>query len=158
MPFQISPLFFMRLPLLAIDTDRLNSSRLAGASCKSWEIKNTVGCIQSLLRRFARRERRARGESQIDNLADMPKFIKLPSGLLLNLRLVSRVVPTVEHGTTSLTVHFSGGDIAVLTSDDATALRKRFGSNTALSSNIKTLIFWLVIVSAMLLVYAVVRR
>jgi len=96
--------------------------------------------------------------SRIDNLADMPEFIKLPSGLILNLRLVSRVVPTVEHGTTSLTVHFSGGDVAVLTSDDATALRKRLGSSTTLSSNIKALIFWLVIVSAVLLVYFSVRR
>jgi len=96
--------------------------------------------------------------ARTDNVADMPEFIKLPSGLLLNLRLVSQVVPTVEHGTTSLTVHFSGGDVAVLTSDDATALHKRLGPGTTLSSNIKALIFWLVIVSAMLLVYFSVRR
>lgn len=93
-----------------------------------------------------------------DNLADMPEFIKLPSGLILNLRLVSRVAPTVEHGITSLTVHFSGGDAAVLTSDDAAALRKRMGSGTTLPSNIKVLIFWLVIVSAVVLVYFSVRR
>jgi hypothetical protein len=60
----------------------------------------------------------------------MPEFIKLPSGLVVNLRLVSRVAPTVEHGTASLTVRFSGGDVAVLTSDDAAALRKRLGSST----------------------------
>lgn len=96
--------------------------------------------------------------ARIDNLADMSEFIKLPSGLVLNLRLVSRVVPTVEHGTTSWTVHFSGGDVAVLTSDDSAALRKRLGSSATLPSNIKVLTFWLVIVSAVLLVYFSVRR
>ncbi len=96
--------------------------------------------------------------SPIDSLADMPEFIKLPSGLVLNLRLVSRVVPTVEHGTTSLTVHFSGGDVAVLTSDDATELRKRLTSRTKLPSNVKVLVFWLILVLALVLVYVAMRR
>jgi len=92
-----------------------------------------------------------------DNLTDVPQFLRLPSGLVVNLNLISRVVPSVEQGTTNLTVHFAGGDVVILTPEDATALRRRLGSTNTFSG-VKVGAFWVVILVAMALVYLSVRR
>ncbi len=88
----------------------------------------------------------------------MPQFIRLPSGLVVNRSLITQMMSTVEHGTASVTVHFSGGDVAVLTPEDAAVLRKRLGSTTSLSSGVMIGFFWVVIIAAVALVYLSVRR
>lgn len=87
----------------------------------------------------------------------MPEFVTLPSGLVVNLMLVSRMIQTDEHGEPTLAVHFAGGDLAVLRSQDASALRKWVRSSTALSSNVKTTVFWLVILSAVAAVWMAIH-
>jgi hypothetical protein len=88
----------------------------------------------------------------------MPQFVSLPSGLVVNLALVNRMVPSDEQGEPVLTVHFSTGDFIILRSQDASALREGAGIQGAvLSSNAKTIVFWLVIVSAVVLVWVAVH-
>ncbi len=88
----------------------------------------------------------------------MSQFISLPSGLVVNLELVNRMVPTEEQGEQGLTLHFSTGDLVVLRSQDASALRKRAAIQGAtLSSNSKTVLFWFVILAAVVLVFLAVR-
>jgi hypothetical protein len=57
----------------------------------------------------------------------MTQFISLPSGLVVNLELVNRMVPSDEQGEPVLTVHFSTGDFVILRSEDASELRSRAG-------------------------------
>jgi hypothetical protein len=80
----------------------------------------------------------------------MPVFVTLPSGLILNLGLVRRFAPTDESGR-GLSVYFSVDDVMIVGPEDATTLRKRLGA-TAVASNVKAVIFWLVIVIAIALV------
>jgi hypothetical protein len=88
----------------------------------------------------------------------MTQFISLPSGLVVNLALVNRMVPSDEQGEPVLTVHFSTDDFVILRSEDASALRSRAGiQGVVLASNAKTIVFWLVIVSAVVLVWVAVH-
>jgi predicted outer membrane repeat protein len=88
----------------------------------------------------------------------MTQFVSLPSGLVVNLELINRMIPSDEQGEPLLTVHFSTGDFIVLRSQDATVLRNRAGvSGGGLSSNVKTIAFWVVILAAVLLVWMAVR-
>jgi hypothetical protein len=43
----------------------------------------------------------------------MSQFISLPSGLIVNLELVNRMVPIDEQGEQSLTLHFSTGEVVI---------------------------------------------
>ncbi len=88
----------------------------------------------------------------------MPDFVTLPSGLVLNLGLIRRVAPSEQHGQAALSVYFANGDFTILDSADSEVLAKRLGANLALSSNVKTAIFWLVIVLAIVLVWAAIHR
>jgi hypothetical protein len=84
------------------------------------------------------------------------RMIRLPSGLTLNLVQVSRIAPGDEEG--KLVVHFSGGDIVRLDSEDAEVLRRLLPTRTLLASNATIAIFWIAIVAAMAMVYLSVRR
>ncbi len=81
-----------------------------------------------------------------------PRFIKLPSGVVVNLSVVSQIVPLGD----TLEVHFTGGDKAVLRGQDVEALRKKSGLS-GLNANVKIGIFWAIIIIAVLLVYFAVR-
>lgn len=83
----------------------------------------------------------------------MHRLIKLPSGLVLNLSLVTRAVPAAD----TLEVYFSGGDRAVLTREDAAAFRSQSGLGGPFSTKLKIAIFWLVMIAALLLVYMATR-
>lgn len=87
----------------------------------------------------------------------MPIFVTLPSGLIVNLALVRRVSTTGGHGGPT-TVHFGSDDTTLLDAEDASALMKRMRSTSAVPSNVKTMIFWLVILVATLFVWLTVRR
>lgn len=54
-------------------------------------------------------------------------------------------------------MHFEKGGTLVLTPEDSTALQKRLGDGSGLSSNVKTAMFWLVILVAVLLVAMAIR-
>jgi hypothetical protein len=88
----------------------------------------------------------------------MPVFVKLPSGLFLNLALVRRVAPNEKDGQAALRVYFADDDFTNLDSADSDTLGKHLGSGRVLSSNIKTAIFWIVILLAVALVWTTVRR
>jgi hypothetical protein len=88
----------------------------------------------------------------------MPQFVSLPSGLVVNLALVNRMVPSDEQGEAVLTVHFSTGDFVTLRSEDASALRSRAGiQGVVLSSNAKTIVFWVTIVATVVLVWVAIH-
>ena len=89
----------------------------------------------------------------------MPHLIELPSGLVVNLDRVNRMVPSEGADGQSLTVHFAAGDFIILDSVDATALHKHtVKQGTGVSSQLKVAIFWIVILVAIALVYLSVRQ
>ena len=88
----------------------------------------------------------------------MPLFVRLPSGLILNLMLVRRVEPSEQHGQAALRVYFADDDFTILDSRDSDTLAKRLGSSGVLSSKLKTAIFWSIILLAIVLVWTAVRR
>jgi hypothetical protein len=83
----------------------------------------------------------------------MQQLVKLPSGLVVNLTQVSRVMPAGD----ALEVYFTGGDKTVLQGEDAEAFRKRSGLGGGMPNGAKAAVFWLVIVAAVVLVYMAVR-
>jgi hypothetical protein len=86
----------------------------------------------------------------------MANFVALGNGVVVNTFSVSRVIPDTG-GTGQVTVHFTDGSTMELTTDDATTLKRHLGLTTAATSNLKTLIFWIVIMSAVLLAWLAVR-
>jgi hypothetical protein len=84
----------------------------------------------------------------------MHQLIKLPSGLFVNLSLVTRIVPLEDN---MLEVHFTGGDPAVLKGEDAEVFRRRSGLGGASSNTLKQAVFWVVLMAAVLMVYLAVR-
>lgn len=87
----------------------------------------------------------------------MAKFVTLGNGVLINTCSVSRILPNVD-GTGQATIYFIDGSALALTTDDSKALTRQLGLSTAaLSSNLKTLIFWIVIVFAVILTWSVIR-
>jgi hypothetical protein len=89
----------------------------------------------------------------------MPHLIELPSGLVVNLDRVNRMVPSNGAGEPSLTVYFATGDFIVLDSADATALRKStLMQGARVSSQLKVAIFWIILLAAVGLVYLSVRQ
>ncbi len=87
----------------------------------------------------------------------MPRFAKLPSGLIINLTSVRRMVPGEAGGGRVLTVYFDDEDSTALTPEDTAALEKRLGLNTKLA-NARIAIFWIVILAAVLLVFLAIRH
>jgi hypothetical protein len=87
----------------------------------------------------------------------VPVFVRLPSGLVVNLALVRRVVRSDQQAGSGVTVYFGTDDSMLLSAEDATALMKRLRSSTALSSNVKVMIFWFVIIVAVILVWLSLR-
>ena len=84
----------------------------------------------------------------------MTQFIPLPSGLVVNLELINRMVPSDEQGEPVLTVHFSTSDFIILRSEDAKALRGRAGiPGVMISPNVKTSMFWAAIVIGVFLAW-----
>ena len=79
----------------------------------------------------------------------MHRFIQLPSGSIVNLSLVTRIVPAGD----TFEVYFSGGDRVVLTREDGEAFRRQSGLGGPFSANLKIVIFWLVLLTALLLLY-----
>jgi hypothetical protein len=84
---------------------------------------------------------------------EMPVFVTLPSGLIINLGLVRRVASTDHQGESGLSVYFSSDDVMLLGAEDAKAFRRRLGATGAMASSAKIVTFWLVIVAALVLVY-----
>jgi hypothetical protein len=87
--------------------------------------------------------------------------VTLPSGLVVNVALIRRVVPDKDREPGKLTVHFSDQDFTILDGSDSDALRnylRRTGAPPARAYAIRTAIFWLVIFAAVVLVYFAVRR
>jgi hypothetical protein len=84
----------------------------------------------------------------------MNQFIQLPGGSFVNLSRVSRVVPLEDE---TLELYFAGADRTVLKGEGASAFRKKSGLGGPFSNSLKTAIFWLTIIAAMLLVYTAVR-
>ena len=82
----------------------------------------------------------------------MPQFLKLPSGVVINVALIRRIAPN-ENGGAS--VYFGSDDTITIDSQDADFLSKRLGPNT--SSTIKVAVFWIVVVAALTLVYLATR-
>jgi hypothetical protein len=83
----------------------------------------------------------------------MNQLIKLPSGMVVNLSLVSRIIPVAD----TLEVHFTGGDKAVLQGEDADAFRRKSSLSGSRPNKLKTAIFWVVMITVVLLLYLVVR-
>jgi hypothetical protein len=83
----------------------------------------------------------------------MHQFIKLPSGLIVNLSVVSQIVPVGE----ALEVHFTGSDKAVLKGEDAEAFRRKSGLGGPFLNILKMTIFWVVVIAAVVLVYLAIR-
>ena len=89
----------------------------------------------------------------------MPLFVKLPSGLILNLALVRRVEPSEQQRHAALRVYFAEDEFTILDAADSDTLRKRLGLGSGLSSTTaKVAIFWIAILSAIVLVWTAVRR
>ncbi len=84
----------------------------------------------------------------------MPRFLKLPSGAVINLALIRRIVPNEDGGAS---VYFGSQDAITINSQDADFLSKRLGLNTSLSRGIKTAAFWIVIAASVFLVYFATR-
>jgi hypothetical protein len=84
----------------------------------------------------------------------MPTFFQLPSGTRINVASINGVVPGSDG---SVTLHFEKGGTLVLAPEDATALQERLGGGTGLSSNVKTAMFWFVILAAVGLVVMAVK-
>ncbi|MBV8808467.1 MAG: hypothetical protein JO033_07305 [Acidobacteriaceae bacterium] len=84
----------------------------------------------------------------------MPQFLKLPSGVVINVALIRRIAPN-ENGGAS--VYFGSDDTITIDSQDADFLSKRLGPNTSLSSTIKVAVFWIVVAAALTLVYLATR-
>jgi hypothetical protein len=76
----------------------------------------------------------------------------------VNLALVRRVVRSDQQAGSGVTVYFGTDDSILLSVEDATALMKQLRSTTALSSNAKVMVFWFVIVVAVVLVWLSVRH
>lgn len=82
----------------------------------------------------------------------MPRFLKLPSGVVINLALISRIAP---HENGGASVYFGNDDTVSIDSKDADFLMSRLGASA--SSAFKTAVFWMVIAVAVILVYLAVR-
>jgi hypothetical protein len=91
----------------------------------------------------------------------VPRFVTLPSGLVVNVALIRRVVPDKDREPGKLTVHFSDQDFTILDASDSDALRnylRRTGAPATQAYAIRTAIFWIVILAAVVFVWFAVRR
>ena len=88
----------------------------------------------------------------------MPIFVRLPSGLQINLALVNRVEWTEELGLRQAVVYFSGADSVTLASEDADALNRRLTSAPGLNSNVRTTVFWCVMLLTVFLLWLALSR
>jgi hypothetical protein len=86
----------------------------------------------------------------------------LPSGLVLNVALIRRAVAAHDSEPSKLTVYFSDHDFTTLNATDSDALlkylRRAGASPSARGYAVRTAIFWIVILAAVVLVYFAVRR
>ncbi len=87
----------------------------------------------------------------------MPVFVRLPSGLTVNLMLIGRVVPAEAQDGFEVTVYFGHDDSMRLDAADGKALMRRLGSSSVMTTNVKVIVFWLVIFVAVILVWLTVR-
>ncbi len=84
----------------------------------------------------------------------MSQFLRLPSGTVINLALIRKIVPGVNGG---VSVTFALDDIVALDAQDADFLAKRLGNPTPLVATVKGIVFWVMIAGAILLVYLAVQ-
>jgi len=86
----------------------------------------------------------------------LSEFIWLPSGVVVNLALVTRMAPADEE---ALTLHFQAGETLTLSPGDASVLRKGAAVRAVgMPSAVRMAIFWIVILCGGLLVYLATRN
>ncbi len=74
----------------------------------------------------------------------MHRFIKLPSGLVVNLTQVSRVIPVDNR----LEVYFADGDKVVLEGEDAPTFHSSVGNRRSVVGSLESSIFWIAVIGA----------